>query len=498
MKKSRLKRNFFTLSSGIFLSRILGYIRDLLIALWIGGRGRDIFFISFLIPNLSRRLLGEGALNSSFVPIFSKIIKEKGKEEGNRFTSVLLNYLILFLLLIVFFGIVFSPYIIKFFAPGFSSSEKIVASQILRIMFPFALFICLASFFSSYLTTLGNFLSTSLSFLLFNLSLIFFLTLRGKFSSYLLALSFGVAVGGLLQLLVHFPFLKRKFSYRPMLKHSSLPEFGRFLLPASFGASIFYLNTAVDRILASFLPSGSISALYYSNRLIQFPLALTGIAMSMVSLPLFSLEEKGKISYSLSDSLKWLLFLTLPFMFLLSYLGEPIIRLLFQRGEFTSLSTQQTYSALLFYSLGLFFFSSSRLLRTAFYSFHAPWLPVKFGIWSILINILFDVLLMKPLKQGGLALATSISSFAGFLLLLLQLIRKERVKIYIEKEWMFKFFPIYLVFISLVILLSLVMGNLDGIRGFGKLILIVGISMAFYTYLVQKFGVMEIWSGKRK
>lgn len=495
----RLKRGFFTLSSGIFFSRILGYIRDLLIAMWISDRGRDIFFLAFLLPNLSRRILGEGALSSSFVPILSRVVKQKGQEEGDRFASVLLNYLVITLFLVVVLGVVFAPYIVSFFAPGFSASEKVIAVGILRVMFPFALFICLASFFSSYLTTRRNFISTSLSFLLFNLSLIAFLWMRNKFPSPLLALSWGVVMGGVLQFLIHLPFLiKKGFTYHFQFSHPVITDFARFLLPASFGASIFYVNIAVDRILASFLPAGAISALYYSNRLLQFPLALTGIAMSMVSLPLFSRIGKEEVSSQLTQALKWLLFLTLPATLFLSLLGKPIISILFEHGKFTSLSTLGTYSALLFYSLGLFFFAGSRVLNTVFYSFHHPWLPVKIGVWSILTNIVFDLILIRPLQQGGLALATSLSSLVGFILLLYHLPRRVKVKVSMEKKWMIKFFLIYLVLIMVSLSLYILMGKLSGIIEIGKLALIIGGGVGLYIWLAHKFEVMEVWSGKKK
>ena len=492
-------RGFFTISGGIFLSRILGYLRDLLIAAWISGRERDIFFLAFLLPNLSRRIFGEGALSSSFIPVLSRIVKSEGEKEGDKFASVILNYLVITLILFVSLGVVFAPYIIRFFAPGFSSQEKIMAVEILRVMFPFALFICLASFFSSYLTTRKNFLSTSLSFLLFNLSFIFFLLIRGKFSSPLLAISWGVVVGGILQLLVHLPFLiKKGFSYYLKFFHPGMNEFTKFLLPASFGASIFYVNTAVDRILASFLPEGAISALYYSNRLLQFPLALTGIAMSMTSLPLFSRLEREEVSSQLTQALKWLLFLTLPATLFLSLLGKPVIRLLFERGEFTAVATAGTYSALLFYSFGLFFFAGSRLLNTTFYSLHYPWLPVKLGIWSIVINIVFDLILIKPLQQGGLALATSFSSLVGFILLFRQLSRKAHIRIMLGRKWVMKFFLLYLILVVVVISIYMWMNRFSGIIEIVKLVLIIGGGTAIYTWLAHKFEVMKVWSGKKR
>ena len=421
MSRKVLKRGFLSIGGGILSSRILGYLRDVLIAWWVPTRMRDIFFLTFLIPNLSRRILGEGALATSFYSLYPRIREKEGEKEAKRFSSTLFLYLVISLCIFTVLGFIFAPLIIRIFAPGFSPGEKEIAISLLRLIISYALLICISVYFSSYLNIYHTYISTSLSFVLFNLSLILFLFYRSKFSSPLTALGWGILAGGFLQIVIHLPFLKKKgFLWKPSLFHPRIRDLLPYFLPALLSAGIYYINIAVDRILASFLPAGSISALYYSNRLIQLPLGITGISLSMVSFPLLSRESAREnwegFSSSLTLSLRWLLLINLPVMVYYIALGKPLISILFERGEFTSRAVGDTYFALIFYSLGLYFFTANRLLQNSLYSLDKPWLTLKLGSIALLVNVSLSIILMFPLKQGGLALATSISSFSLFLL----------------------------------------------------------------------------------
>jgi len=502
-RRSSIVRSTFILSSGIFLSRILGYFRDALIGFFFLSRERDIFFLAFLIPNLSRRLLGEGALSYAFVPIFSDILEKKGKGEAYRFARAILYRLVILLFLLTAIGIVLAPWFFRIL--GFSPQEKLLGVGILRWMLPFMIFICTQAIFTSILNTLGHFLTPALSFSLFNVSMLLsIILLREKLSLY--ALAIGVVGGGLLEMLFLIPpLLKRGFRFS--LTDWSHPEVRRvykLLAPALVGFGVFQINLLIDKILASFLPAGSISSLYYSNRLLQIPLALFGISLGMVSLPLLSRqrarEDMESFTRTLEHTFQILIFLTIPSSLFLISLGKPLIRLLFERGNFTPLSTSQTYFALIFYSLGLFFFSGVRILTSTFYSLKKPLICVKSGMWAVLCNLILNLLLIKPLKQGGLALATSLSAGLN-LFLLWQPLRKDLSVTFsspfLSQVWKTLASSLPAFFLALY-LDRLWLGRSYGIIEMGRFVATVGTCITVLLLTYHLTGVRRLWNWHRK
>ena len=493
MSRKTLKRGFISVSGGIFISRILGYLRDILIAWWIPTRLRDIFFLTLVIPNLSRRVLGEGALSTAFLSLYPKLEEKEGREKALRFAFVLFNYLLISLSLLLLISLWLAPLLIKFFAPGFSFQEKIYATKILRIMLPYSLFICVSAFFSSYLNTCRIYISTTLSFVIFNTTLIIFLCLREHFPDPLIALSIGVLVSGAGQVLIHLPYLRKTgFKLKRIFSHPEIKTFLTYFSPALLGAGIFYVYTAVDKILASFLSPGSISSLYYSNRLIQLPLALTGVALSMVSFPFLSREsakrDRGAFSHYIGTAMRWLFIINLPITLYLILLGKPIIRFLFERGEFTPLSTAQTLFPLIFYAPGLYFFSSNRLLSNSLYTLEKPWVSLKLGGVSVIFNVILSVILMFPLKQGGLALATTLSAILFHALLVKEIKKIKSWDILGDKKK--PYLLVFFFFLLFTILVNHFLKGLEYFKGFLRVFLVITTSATLYFSLLKRLKII--------
>ena len=424
----KITRNTTVVSLGIATSRIFGLLRDILIGSFFSAGLRDIFFLVLTIPNFSRRLFGEGALSQAFIPMFSHTYKNEGKTKGWQMTSSTINIVFLILLLLSILGMMFSPLIIKLIAPGFPESSRALAIYSLRIIFPFMIFICLQAIFMGMLNSLGHFWTPSFASTLFNVAIIAFILFFGRYSNEahtpLLSLSLGVLLGSFLQMGVQIPPLLRRgyrHSFKIQWKSPAIRKTFQLMGPALLGVGVMQINLIVDRFLASYLPAGGISSLWYSNRLIQLPLALFGISIATATFPaLASQSAKNKLKEmkkTLFSSLNLTMFATIPATIALIFLGKPLINLLFQRREFTSQDTQATYSALLFYALGLLAFAGIKVVVGAFHSLKDTKTPVKVGMVAVAINIVADLLLLRPLAGGGLALATSLASFFNFFML---------------------------------------------------------------------------------
>ncbi|HIE43665.1 MAG TPA: murein biosynthesis integral membrane protein MurJ [Candidatus Omnitrophica bacterium] len=425
-------RNAGIVSSGIAVSRIFGFLRDALIAFFFADRLRDIFFLILTIPNFSRRFFGEGALSSAFIPIFSESFKKKDKEDAWRVASSTVNIIFIVLAGLTLIGVIFSPLIIRVVACGFSQSSRELAVPNLRIMFPFMIFICLQAIYMGMLHSLGHFSTPSLAPIFFNLSIISMILLfKDRLNASLIPLSFGVVIGGFLQMLIQIPpLIKRGYrhSFHIEWNSSAIRKMFRLMGPALLGVGVLQINIVVDRILASFLPEGGISALWYSNRLVQLPFALFGISIAQATFPALAAqaadEESLKIKKTVLSSLSLSGFTAIPSFFALVFFGKPLINLLFQRGQFTAISTDATYFALIFYATGLFAFAGTKIVANAFHSLKDTSTPLKIGIATVGVNIVMDLALLRPMQQGGLALATSLASFFNFALLVYYLERR--------------------------------------------------------------------------
>ncbi len=393
----------------------------------------DAFFVAFRIPNTLRRLVGEGALTVAFIPVF---VEERQQNEENAWTFayIVLTLLTLILFFMTVLGILFTPVLIRVLAPGFRPSpEKFaLAAYLTRITFPYIFFISLAALAMGILNSLQHFLSSALAPAMLNISLIgsAFL-ICPRLDQPVAGLAIGVILGGIMQLLFQMPALVRRgFRYRIRFdyKNPAVRKVGILLLPALFGLAVHQITVFVGTILASFLADGSVSYLYFAYRLIEFPLGIFGMAVATAVLPTMSSQsaqgQYDQLVETLSFALRLVLFIMIPSMVGLIVLRVPIVALLFQRGKFTFTATQATAQAVLYYAPGLFAIAGVRIIVPVFYSLKDTSTPVKCGAAAVGMNIVASLLLMGPLQHGGLALATSISSFFN-LFLLIWLLRKR-------------------------------------------------------------------------
>ncbi len=425
-EKKKLTRAAGVIGIATLASRILGFVRDMVIA-WFFGAGliSDAFFVAFRIPNLLRRLFAEGSLSIAFVPVFTEYLNRRGRSEAFRMARSTVRITGILLVILTLAGILAAPVLVKVIAPGFTGEKFALTVTLTRIMFPYIFFICLVALSMGILNSLGHFAAPALAPVFLNVAIIgSALWLAPYLEEPVAGLAVGVLIGGGLQLLLQIPFLLKKGFYlwqKAPLYHPGVSRIGKLMGPAVFGAAVYQINMLVGTLLASLLPEGSVSYLYYADRLVQFPLGIFAISMSVAVLPSLSRQAAANKLRELSDTfvyaIQLIFFITLPAMTGLIVLREPIVALLFQRGEFGPESTRLTAYALIFYSLGLWAFSAVRILVSTFYSLQDTVTPVKIASISIFANILLSILLMGPLSHGGLALATSLASMLNFALL---------------------------------------------------------------------------------
>jgi putative peptidoglycan lipid II flippase len=436
-RKSLNYKNISKFAGSTMISRILGYFRDMMIANFFGaGFFADAFYVAYRVPNLFRRLLGEGALISAFVPIYTDYIAHKTEEEQQKFLDSVLTVLSILLILITILGIIFTPFILKMISPGFiNQPEKFRLTVLLsRIMFPFFIGIGISAFFMGILFVYQNFLHSALSscFLsIADLIAMFFICPFVSTKTAVIVLSVAVVVGGAWQTYYQcIPIIKQKmkFSFNFDLKNEGLKKVAILMLPATFSTAVEQVNSFIDVIFASCLQEGSVSALYYANRLMLLPLSLFGIAVSSVSLPSISksviLKDFDTVKKTLCENINIMFYFIIPSTVGLIILANPIVKLLFERGKFDSLATSMSTSTLQFYCVGLFSYSLVKIVVTVFYALKDTKTPVKIASVCVLANIIGSYLLMKILKVGGLALSTSLSSILN-LSLLLYFVRKR-------------------------------------------------------------------------
>ena len=424
-----------TIAGFTFISRILGYARDAVIAYIFGaGMSADAFFVAFRVANLLRRLVGEGALTGAFIPVFTDVLKDRSKEGARQFVSAFFTLFVIILIALTIIGIFFSDYIVLALAEGFSEDpgKFSLTVSLTRVMFPYMFFIGLMAAAMGILNTLRHFAAPALSPVLLNISIIVCAFVFGTvFDVPVYALAVGVLIGGVLQFLLMLPFLK-KYGMLPFPSFKfNDPGIKRIFIlmgPALVGIGVYQLNILVTTRFASALPEGSISYLYYASRLMELPLGMFGVALTQATLPSLS-EHASRNDYdsfneSLSFSLRMVNFITIPATVGLIVLGLPIISVLFTRGEFAMLDARGTAYALYFFSVGIVPVALARQLVSVFYSMKDTVTPVIGAVISLAANLVLCYLLRGPLEHGGLALATSIAALANFTFLTIMLSRK--------------------------------------------------------------------------
>jgi len=433
--KTRLIRSTAAVAGPTLVSRVLGYGRDLLQAYALGtGDGADAFTIAFTIPNLFRRLTGEGAMTPAFVPTFTELKRDRDARGLWAFGNVFFWDLALVMAVVTGLGILFAPELVKIIAHGFGAVAGKWGLTIFmtRVMFPYLFFITLAALASGILNSCGRFFVPASTSILFNLAVIAAVAgWAGGAREPALVFAVGVVIGGALQLALQVPFLwKEGMRFTPGLsfRDPMVRRVGRLMVPGIFGASVYQVNFAISRMIASGLEKGSTSALYYASRIEELTLGLFSIALAAALLPAFSehvaSRDLDKLKTTLGFSLKLTAFVSFPAAAGLVALNVPIMRTLFERGHFDAASTAISSSCLLFFALGLPFVSGVKVVAPAFFSMKDTRTPVLIGVAVMVVNTSVSLLLMGSLRVGGLALSLSVSQALNFVLLLVWLRRR--------------------------------------------------------------------------
>ena len=416
------------------VSRILGYFRDQRLTLLLGtSTVADSFILAYQIPNLLRRLVGEGAMTASFIPVFTGYMAEKSREELWRFANRVFWTLALVLAVLTVLGMVFSSQAVWLFTfLGKSPAHWQQAVDLNRIMFPYIFFIGLAALAMAILNCFHVFGLPAATPILLNVTMITFSigAVWRYFNNPALALAVGVVVGGTLQLLIQVPLLvKQGMSFAPSIsfRDPGVRAVGRLMIPGFFGIGVAQINFFVDTIFATAakMPEGSVTALYVADRVMELVLGGYAIAVATAILPMMSHQAAAHdyeaMKKTFAFSLRIVSYITIPAAVGLIILREPIIRVLFEHGEFSQASTALTAHALLFYALGLPAFAAVKLIVPAFYSTKDTKTPVRVAAYAMAINILLNFLFMKTFFQtfynGGPAMATTLAGYFNFLML---------------------------------------------------------------------------------
>ncbi len=439
------------------ISRLLGYLRDVLIAIFLGTSFlADVFFVAFRIPNTFRRLFAEGTFNAAFVPSYtSQLVKSKSK--SIMFANSIFNLLFLGLLSLTLVIELFMPVFVSLIAPGFTEdTQKIkLATDLTRITFPFLMFVSLSSFFAAILNSHNKFAAASAAPIILNIVLIGILFF-GKYlgDALIYYLSYGVSVAGLLQLVFLYKFVKKFYLVKFSLKFKinlKVKIFFKKLLPSIFSSGVTQINILVGTIIASFQAS-AVSYLYYADRIYQINLAIAGIAIGVVILPQLSkhvyLKKKDKILKIQNKALELSMFLSLPASIALLVGSEEIISALFGYGSFDEVAVINSAKALYFFSLGLPAFALIKVFSTFFFANHDTKTPFYISLISVILNIIISVYYFKSIGFIIIPIATTISSWFNSILLF----------IYLKRGNLFEFNKIFLVRFVKIIIASILMG----------------------------------------
>lgn len=456
---SHLLKSTTVVSFMTLVSRVVGFLRDMVLAHIFGAQGSfDAFLVAFKIPNFMRRLFAEGAFSQAFVPVLSEYRTQKTQVEVKNLVDHVFAGLSSVLFLVTILGMIAAPLFIRIFAPGFGQDDGrfALACNLLQITFPYILFISLVAFAGGIQNTYRKFSIPALTPVLLNVSLIFAAVyLSQYFKVPVVALAWGVMIAGVLQLLFQVPFLAKLSMWpTPRLIWWRDPGVKRILMlmvPAILGASVMQINLLVDTIFASFLPVGSLTWLYYSDRLLEFPIGVFGVALATVVLPHLSQEHAREshtgFSASVDWALRWILLIGVPATAGLILLAGPILASLFQYGKFLPKDVMMASKSLITLSMGLVFFLAVKILVSAFYAKQNTKLPVKIAIIAMILNIVFNALFIVPLAHAGLTLASTLSSVFNVLALLYMLLKQ---KIYVPMAgW--KSFMLRIIFANAVL-----------------------------------------------
>lgn len=420
------------------LSRIAGLVRDIVFAGLIGassGIAADAFVVAFRIPNFLRRIFGEGAFSQAFVPVFTEYKTRNTQAELRDFISHMLGSFGTILLIVTVIGMLAAPLIVWILAEGFTKEpgKYQLTVDMLRIMFPYIFFISLVAMAAGILNSFQKFGVAEFTTVLLNLCLISAaLLLAPHLDPPVMALAWGVLVAGFIQLIFQIPFLRRigvlgRPKFGLTAKHEGVKRVYRLMLPAIFGSSISQVNLLVNTYLAATLVTGSVSWLYYADRLMEFPLGVFGIALATVILPGLSRRHANNsqqdFSHLLDWGLRWVFLIGLPATIALIILAGPLLATLFLRGKFNAHDVTMTSYALIAFAVGLLGLMMVKVLAPGFYARQDTKTPVKIGMIAVAVNVVTSVALFKPLGHIGLAIAVTIAAFVNAALLFQRLYR---------------------------------------------------------------------------
>ena len=501
--KSTSTFSFFTI-----ISRLLGYLRDILIAIFLGtGFLADAFFVAFRIPNTFRRLFSEGTFNAAFIPSYSSEII-KGKIRSNKFANEVFNYLFLILLLLVLVAQIFMPVFVSLIAPGFIDDiEKMnLAINLTRITIPFLILVSLASFFSAILNSYNRFAEAAAAPIILNIVLIIILLFSKSLNDELVYyLSYGVTLAGLIQFIFLYFFVKKylKLTFNISFKISKKVKFFfTKLLPSIFSSGVTQINVLVGTIIASFQAS-AVSYLYYADRIYQINLAIAGIAIGIVILPQLSKHisqnNKKKIDLIQNKALELSLFLSLPASIALLIASNQIVSALFGYGQFSESSVSNTAQALYYFSLGLPAFAMIKVFSNFFFANHDTKTPFYISLTSVLLNILISIYFFRSIGFIIIPIATTISSWFNTIVLFLFLQKKNLFSfnnIFIKRFFKILFSSILmgLFFYYLMIIFNDQLSFENSLKSV-YLILSVFLGLSFYlftSYLIKAFKLEDI------
>lgn len=424
-----------SIGAATLASRVLGYVRDMVVARAFGaGPVTDAFFVAFRVPNLLRRLLAEGALSTAVIPVFAHYLATGGRAAFLAMVRAVAGATTLTLCVVTLAGMLLARAIVTVMAPGWIADPPLfeLAVGLTRLMFPYLLLVGLAALATGVLNAHQRFFTAAFGPAVLNVGMIAaVLLLASRFEPPIVSLAVGVLIGGLGQLLVQLPEVRRLgVPLRPSGEwtHPAVGTIARRLAPAAFGLAAVQVTVVLNTLLASLLPKGSISYLYFADRVMEFPLGVFGIALATAALPTMAAQaargDRAGLTDTLGFSLRLSAFVAVPAAAGLLALGAPIVGLLFQRGQFGPADAAATTQALAAYAVGLPAFSATRLAAQTFYALGDTRTPVLLGLLSVAANVALALTLMWPLAHAGLALASSLSAYVNLLALLWALRRR--------------------------------------------------------------------------
>ncbi len=438
-KQQSLLRSTSLVSIMTLISRIMGFARDMVLAYFFGTQpGMDAFLVAFRIPNFMRRLFAEGAFSQAFVPVLAEYQKTRTIDEVRLFLARVGGSLSFVLSLVTIIGVIAAPFIVYLFAPGFGhdTERTLLATQMLRLTFPFLMFVSLTAMCGAMLNTYGYFGVPAFTPVLLNLCMIIAaLYLSPHLSTPVVGLAWGVFIAGILQFLFQLPFLHhRRLLVKPQLvfNDQGVKQVLKLMVPALFGVSIAQLNLMVDSIFASFLQEGSVSWLYFTDRLTDFPLGVFGVAIATVILPHLSRRNAEQHAQQFSQSLDWglrlLLLIGVPSALGLAIFSMPLIATSFAYGHFLTSDILQTQKSLITLSLGVPAFMMVKILASGFYARQNIKSPVKVGAIAMIVNTILCACFIQLFAHAGLTLASTLAGYLNCGLLLGLLIRRNIYK----------------------------------------------------------------------